>query len=76
MPQIGEVWQRRHRPVIGGVDHVNTLRHGTPEAVVAEIQSAVGQTRKGLLIGPGCSISPQTPEANLWAARAAVDALA
>lgn len=75
-PQIGEVWQRSHRPVIGGVDHVDTLRHGTPEAVVAEIQSAVGQTREGLLIGPGCSISPQTPEANLRAARAAVDALA
>jgi uroporphyrinogen decarboxylase len=75
-PQIGEVWQRSHRPVIGGVDQVETLRHGTPKAVAAEVQSAVGQTRVGLLIGPGCSISPQTPEANLRAARAAVDALA
>jgi uroporphyrinogen decarboxylase len=75
-PHIGEVWQRTHRPIIGGVDHVHTLRHGKPEAVAAQVRSAVGQTREGLLIGPGCSISPQTPEANLRGARAAVDALA
>jgi uroporphyrinogen-III decarboxylase len=73
-PQIGEVWQRTHLPIIGGVDHLDTLRHDTPEAVAAQVRSAVGQTREGLLIGPGCSISPQTPEANLWAAHAAVDA--
>jgi uroporphyrinogen decarboxylase len=75
-PQIGEVWQRSHRPVIGGVDHVGTLRQGTPEAVAAEVLGAVGQTRVGLLIGPGCSISPQTPAANLRAARATIDSLA
>ena len=75
-PRIGEVWQRSHRPVIGGVDHIETLWHGTPKAVAAEVHSAIGQTRIGLLIGPGCSISPQTPEANLRAARAAVDSLA
>jgi uroporphyrinogen decarboxylase len=75
-PKIGEVWQRSHRPVIGGVDHVGTLRQGTPEAVAAEVRNAVGQTREGLLIGPGCSISPQTPEVNLRAARATVDSLA
>ena len=40
-PQIREVWQHSHRPVIGGVDHVDTLRHGTPEAVAAQIRSAV-----------------------------------
>jgi uroporphyrinogen decarboxylase len=74
-PQIGEVWQRSHRPIIGGVDHVETLRHSPSEAVVAQIHGAVGQTREGLLIGPGCSISPQTPAVNLRAARAAVDAL-
>jgi uroporphyrinogen decarboxylase len=74
-PKIGEVWQRSHRPVIGGVDHIGTLRQGTSDAVKAEVRSAVGQTREGLLIGPGCSISPQTPEANLRAARAAADEL-
>ncbi|HEX9868949.1 MAG TPA: uroporphyrinogen decarboxylase family protein, partial [Candidatus Tectomicrobia bacterium] len=74
-PPIGDIWQGTHRPVIGGVDHLGTLRQGTPEAVGAEVQSAVGHTREGLIIGPGCSISPQTPEANLRAARASVDSL-
>jgi uroporphyrinogen decarboxylase len=74
-PQIGEVWQRSHRPIIGGVDHVETLRHGTPVVVAGQVRSAVGQTREGLLIGPGCSISPQTPAANLRAVRATVDEL-
>jgi uroporphyrinogen-III decarboxylase len=75
-PNIGEVWQRSHRAVIGGVDHVGTLQSGGAEAIKAEIQSAVEQTRVGLLIGPGCSVSPQTPEGNLRAARAVVAALA
>jgi uroporphyrinogen decarboxylase len=74
-PQIGEVWRQWHRPVIGGIDHLHTLRSGPPEAVQAEVRQAVEQTRQGLLIGPGCSISPHTPEANLRAARQAVEAL-
>jgi uroporphyrinogen decarboxylase len=74
-PQLGEVWQRSHRAVIGGIDHVGTLRAGTPEAVKAEVHAAVAQTREGLIIGPGCSISPQTPAINLRAARSAVDDL-
>jgi uroporphyrinogen decarboxylase len=75
-PKIGEVWRRSRRPVIGGVDHIRTLRTGDAEAVKAEVRSAVEQAREGLMLGPGCSISPQTPEANLRAARAAVAALA
>lgn len=74
-PNLGEVWREGHRAVIGGVDHVGTLQQATPEAVKAEVQGAVEQTRQGLVIGPGCSISPQTPEANLRAARLAVDEL-
>jgi uroporphyrinogen decarboxylase len=74
-PRLGEVWQRSHRPVIGGINHVDTLRQGTPEAVQKEVRHAAAETRQGLFIGPGCSISPQTPESNLRAARAAVDEL-
>jgi uroporphyrinogen decarboxylase len=72
-PRLSEVWQRSHRPVMGGIDHVETLRRGTPEAVQGEVRNAVAETRQGLFIGPGCSISPQTPEHNLRAARAAID---
>lgn len=74
-PTLREVWQQSHRAVIGGIDHVGTLQQGTPDAVRAEVGGAVAQTREGLLLGPGCSISPQTPELNLRAAREAVDAL-
>jgi uroporphyrinogen decarboxylase len=74
-PRLGEVWERSHRPVIGGVDHLDTLRQGTPEAVQREVRSAAAETRQGLFIGPGCSISPHTLEGNLRAARAAVEAL-
>jgi uroporphyrinogen decarboxylase len=73
-PTMGEVWRQSQRPVIGGIDHVNTLRTGSPDAVQAEVRSAQAHTRQGLLLGPGCSISPQTPEANLHAARQAVEA--
>jgi uroporphyrinogen decarboxylase len=72
-PRLSEVWQQSHRPVMGGIDHVETLRRGTPEAVQGEVRNAVAETRQGLFIGPGCSISPQTPEHNLRAARAAID---
>jgi uroporphyrinogen decarboxylase len=74
-PTLGDIWHRTHRPVIGGIDHVGTLCQGTPEAVGAEVRSAVAQTRQGLIIGPGCSIAPHTPEPNVRAARASVNAL-
>jgi uroporphyrinogen decarboxylase len=75
-PKLGEVWRQSHRAVIGGVDHLGTLRQGAPEAVRGEVKGAVEQTRIGLFVGPGCSISPQTPEANLRAARQAVGEVA
>ena len=71
-PNLTEVWQRSQRPVVGGLDHTGTLQQGTPQTVAAEIRSAMAQTRAGLLVGPGCSISPQTPAVNLQAARAAI----
>jgi len=46
----------------------------TPEQVAAEVEAAIQDTDgKGMMIGPGCSISPDTPEANLRAAREAVE---
>jgi uroporphyrinogen decarboxylase len=75
-PRLAEVWQRSHRAVIGGVDHIGTLQGGSPERVKAEIQEAMSQLREGLLIGPGCSIPPQTPADNLRTARAAVEDIA
>lgn len=54
--------------VIGGLDQWRTLRDGTPEAAVAEAQDAVAQTGGlGLIVGPGCVLPTNTPDANVAA---------
>ena len=45
---------------------------GTPDEVRAEVGAALDATGgRGVLIGPGCSIPPESPRANIAAAREA-----
>ena len=54
--------------VIGGLHQWRTLRDGTPEEAVAETQDAVAQTQgRGLIVGPGCVLPMNTPDANVAA---------
>jgi uroporphyrinogen decarboxylase len=54
--------------VIGGLNQWATLRDGTPEQAVAEVEDAIAQTRGiGLIVGPGCVLPVQTPDANVAA---------
>jgi uroporphyrinogen decarboxylase len=54
--------------VIGGLDQWATLRDGTPEDAVAQAQDAVAQTGgTGLIVGPGCVLTMNTPDANVAA---------
>lgn len=54
--------------VMGGLDQFRTLRNGTPEAVVAEVQDALAQTGgTGLVVAAGCVLAMATPDANLAA---------
>ena len=47
----------------------------TREVIAARARAAVSDTKgRGLLLGPDCSINPDTPEALLHAARAALEA--
>ncbi|MFQ5880136.1 MAG: uroporphyrinogen decarboxylase family protein [Dehalococcoidia bacterium] len=56
------------KAVLGGISQDSTLVQGTPQQVAAEMQAALAQTGgRRFLLGPGCSVSPQTPEANLRA---------
>jgi len=79
-PTLAEVLQKSdpclpagRRAVMGGVA-VRTVSEGTPEQVTAEVAAALAETGgRRFLLSAGCSIPPQTPEANL---RAAVAALA
>ena len=72
-PPLSEGRVRAKRAVIGGVSPKPFIRDMTPEQVAAEVVAALEDT-SGLrmLIGPGCSISPDTPPANLHAATRAV----
>src|SRR5437867_4499672 len=54
--------------VVGGLDQWKTLRDGTPEQARAEAQDAIAQTRGiGLIVGPGCVLPLDTPDANVAA---------
>jgi uroporphyrinogen decarboxylase len=72
-PGLAEGRERARRAVIGGVSAKPRLGLMSPAEVAEEVRSALeatGGTRT--MIGPGCSINPDTPEANLDAAREAV----
>jgi len=54
--------------VCGGLDQWRTLREGTPEEAAAEAKDAVSQTTgRGLIVGPGCVLMANTPDANVAA---------
>ena len=72
-PTLAAGRDRSRRAVIGGVTPKPGLRDLSPEQVDAEVTAAIADTDGvRMMIGPGCSIPPETPEANLRAANAAV----
>jgi uroporphyrinogen decarboxylase len=68
-PSLAAGRTRARRAVIGGVSPKPQIREMTPAQVAAEVDAALADTRGvQMMIGPGCSVSPDTPEANLDAA--------
>ncbi len=57
---------------IGGISQDTKLQEATPDSALAELDEAfkAGNGRR-FLLGPGCSIPPNTPRANLHALREA-----
>ena len=54
--------------VIGGLHQWKTLRDGTAEQAVGEARDAIAQTDgTGLIVGPGCVLPMNTPDANVAA---------
>jgi len=54
--------------VIGGLHQWKTLRDGTAEQAVAEVRDAIAQTAgTGLIVGPGCVLPMNTPDATVAA---------
>jgi uroporphyrinogen decarboxylase len=69
-PSLSQGRELTGKAVLGGVGRKSTLLTGPPSAVEAEVEAAIKDTGgKGLIIGPGCSVPPEAPEANLDAMR-------
>lgn len=56
--------------LMSGIDHTNTLVTGTPADVEKEIADSckIAMHGSGLILAPGCEVSPVTPHANMKAA--------
>ncbi len=74
-PTLAEGKAIFHGAVAGGIEEWDTLAGGTPEQIQAQVRDAFQQTQgTGLILAPGCVIPIDTPEANIRAARQAVEA--
>ena len=67
-PSLAEGKAKTGGAVIGGLDQWKTLRDGTPAEARAEALDAIAQTGGvGLIVGPGCVLPSDTPDANVAA---------
>lgn len=72
-PSLRDGLDRTARAVMGGISEKTTLVEGTPQEVEAQARAAQQETGgRRFLLGPGCTIPPQAPEANMRAVREAV----
>lgn len=74
-PSLGEGKRLfRKGGVVGGLNRSGALVRGSPEAVRREVEDAIAQTEGvGVIIGAGCVTLTTTPDANIRAAREAVE---
>jgi uroporphyrinogen decarboxylase len=72
-PSLADGRRRSGRAVMGGLPAKPVIATLTPDAVADRARAAVREMNgRSLLLGPDCSIDPETPEALLQAARAAL----
>ncbi|MBI2455943.1 MAG: uroporphyrinogen decarboxylase [candidate division NC10 bacterium] len=75
-PSLGEAMGQVSQALVGGLDERGSMITASPEAVRAQVHDAVAQCGgRRLLAGPGCVVDLRVPEANLTAARQAVEDL-
>jgi uroporphyrinogen decarboxylase len=73
-PSLADGRRRTGRAAMGGLPAKPLLATLTADAVTARTRAAVhSMDGRGLLLGPDCSINPDTPAALLHAARAALE---
>jgi uroporphyrinogen decarboxylase len=67
-PTLAEAARQFSGALVGGLNQQQTLRKATPDAVAAETRDAVAETGGvGLIVGPGCVLPLDAPDANLEA---------
>ncbi len=72
-PSLAQARLRTDKALAGGLS-VTTLFEGNEAEVRAEVRAAIDQTDgRGLILTPTCTINARTPEANLRAARQAIE---
>jgi uroporphyrinogen decarboxylase len=73
-PSLAEARGQVSQALVGGLDECGAMIRGTPEAVRAQVRDAIAQCGgRRLIVGPGCVLDLRAPEANLAAARDAVE---
>jgi uroporphyrinogen decarboxylase len=71
-PSLAEGRRRTGRAVVGGLPAKPEIVTLSPEEVAARARRAIAETGgRGLLLGPDCSVNPDTPEPLLHAAATA-----
>src|SRR5437667_19986 len=74
-PSLAEVHRRTGKAVVGGLPAKPEIASMTEKEIAARARRAVDEVGgRALLLGPDCSINPDTPEALLHAAAAVVRA--
>ena len=69
-PSLSDVRRRTGRAVVGGLPAKPLIAALTPGVIAERARAAIHEMDgRGLLLGPECSINPDTPEALLHAAR-------
>jgi uroporphyrinogen decarboxylase len=72
-PSLADGQRRTGRAVVGGLPAKPFIKTMTSAAVAAGTRSAVQEMNgRWLLLGPDCSIDPDTPDALMHAARTAL----
>jgi uroporphyrinogen decarboxylase len=73
-PSLAEAKAEVAQALVGGLDERGTLITATPAEVRAQALDAIAQCGgRRFLLGPGCVVDLKAPEANLAAAREAVE---
>lgn len=65
-PSLEEGIARSGRAALGGLDHSTTLVKGPAEDIAQEVKSAAAANHgRGVIVAPGCSVPPETPDDQL-----------